>query len=308
MTPTEQVRAKCNEVVALAKSKYNVDLSKVAITFNLKGRVAGWACARGSFFARTYQVKFNHDMITRGDPEVLADMINDTVPHELAHIVCFINPALGKNHDYGWASVCRGLGGTGNRTHDNEVVFGRGITYEYTTDRGNKVRLNERRHQHIQKGGNLTYNKGAGRVTQACAFSIVGHAGRTLQAPIVKKTESDAPDAAEMARRAAMIEELRRRQLETKEVPVSTFVLPPATPVQRPVVVPVQSPVQRVAIAGESKAATSRRIMLSGYRGGQTYEQIIQAMMLANGYDRQLARATFKANAAKVNIPANWGG
>ena len=288
MTPTEQVRAKCNEVIALAKSKYNVDLSKVAITFNLKGRVAGWACARGSFGARTYQVKFNHDMITRGDPEVLSDMINDTVPHELAHIVCFINPLLGKNHDHGWASVCRGLGGTGNRTHDNEVVYGRGNTYEYTTDRGHKVRLNERRHQHIQKGSFLTYRKGLGKVTQACAYSIVGQAGRTLATPVVKKAESDVP--------------------ATKEVPVQTFVMPVVAPVQRPVVVPVAPPVQRGAVQGESKAAISRRLMLSGYQAGNTYEQIISAMIAANGYDRQLARATFKANQNKVGIPANWGG
>lgn len=286
MTPTEQVRAKCNEVVALAKSKYNVDLSKVAITFNLKGRVAGWACARGSFFARTYQVKFNHDMITRGDPEVLADMINDTVPHELAHIVCFINPVLGKNHDYGWASVCRALGGTGNRTHDNEVVYGRGITYEYTTDRGHKVRLNERRHQAIQRGSFLTYRKGMGKVTQACAFSIVGHQGRTLANPIVKKAEADV--------------------LVTKEVPVQAFTLPVVAPAARPVVQPVIPVVQRVAIAGESKAATSRRIMLHGYQNGHTYEAIISAMMLANGYDRQLARATFKANGPKIDIPTSF--
>jgi hypothetical protein len=86
----------------------------------------------------------------------------------------------------------------------------------------------------------------------------------------------------------------------TKEVPASTFTLPviPA----RPVVAPVVQPVQRVT-TGESKAAVSRRIMLSGHQAGQSYEQIIQAMMFANGYDRQLARATYKANAAKVGVP-----
>jgi len=299
MTPIEQVRAKCNEVIALAKSKYNIDLSKVAISFNLKGRVAGWACARGTLFDRKYQVKFNHDMITRGDPEVLADMINDTVPHELAHIVCFINPTLGRNHDYGWASVCRALGGTGNRTHDNEVVYGKGTTYEYTTDRGHKVRMNDRHHKRIQSGGSIRYRKGMGTVTMACAYSIVGHQGRTLAAPIVKQpvnhpaqieaaVRAPQPDAAEMARRQAMVDELRRRQL----VPA---------PIQNRF--PVGAVTQH---AGESKAATSRRIMLSGYQSGQSYEVIIQAMIAANGYDRQLARGTFKANAPKIGIPASF--
>ena len=77
--------------------------------------------------SRSYMVRFNADM-ARQNPD---DMVEDTIPHEYSHIVCFMNPSLGSNHDSGWARVCRALGGTGGRTHDNEVVYGNGRTYEY---------------------------------------------------------------------------------------------------------------------------------------------------------------------------------
>ena len=276
-TPQAQVLTKCKAVFEKAKELYGVDLSKVAIRFDLKGRVGGMACARGSVFARVFHMRFNYDMLLRETDE----MINVVVPHEIAHIVCFMKPELGRNHDYGWARVCRALGGTGDRTHDMDVVYGKGTTYEYTTDRGHKVRLNDKRHQHVQSGRTLSYRKGLGTVNQQCAYSIVGAGGRSFAAPIVKKVAV------------------------TKEVEPATII---GVPYPAPVVVPVQRPAPFVStvgssIVGTSKAAISRNIMLTGHRAGHSYEQIIAAMMAANGYTRQLARATYLANAPKVGVP-----
>lgn len=284
-----EVIARCKEVVEKAKALYGMDLSQVRVSFDLRGRAAGKAGGRGyRMGGSAYYVKFNRDMLTR---EAGDHVLNDTVPHEYAHVVCFMDPSKGKNHDYGWARVCRELGGTGARTHNEDVVYGKGVTYEYTTDRGHKVRLSERHHRKVQAGTPLRYRKGMGTVTIACAYSIVGVRGRTLEAPIVKQAPNH-PDQIEMARRQAMVDALRVRSVTYQ----------PAAPV-------VQAPVQglrELVTGGESKAATSRRIMLSGYRGGQTYEAIIAAMIAANGYDRALARGTFKANAAKVGIPASF--
>ena len=276
-TPQAQMLTKCKAVFEKAKELYGVDMSKVAIRFDLKGRVGGMACARGTILARTYHMRFNYDMVLRETDE----MVDVVVPHEIAHIVCFLKPELGRNHDYGWARVCRALGGTGDRTHDMDVVYGKGTTYEYTTDRGHKVRLNDRRHQHVQSGRTLSYRKGLGTVNQQCAYSIVGAGGRSFAAPIVKKVAV------------------------TKEVEPATII---GVPYPAPVVVPVQRPAPFVStvgssIVGTSKAAISRNIMLTGHRAGHSYEQIITAMMAANGYTRQLARATYLANAPKVGIP-----
>jgi len=279
-----QIKARCGEMVEKIKTLYGMDLSQVRISFDLRGRSAGKAGGRGYRLpGSSYYVKFNRDMLTR---EAFEHVINDTVPHEYAHVVCYMGPSKGKNHDYGWARVCRALGGSGARTHSEEVVYGKGLTYEYTTDRGHKVRLSEKRHRYVQGGGRLSYKRGLGAVSNLCAHSIVGARGQTLAQPVVRQA----------ANHPAVIEEAVVRQRITSYVP-ATPMLVAIAPV-RQAVQPVQRPV-----AGESKAATSRRIMLSGHQAGQSYEQIIAAMMFANGYDRQLARATYKANAARVGVP-----
>ena len=302
-TPQAQVLTKCKAVFEKAKELYGVDLSKVAIRFDLKGRVGGMACARGSVFARVFHMRFNYDMLLRETDE----MINVVVPHEIAHIVCFMKPELGRNHDYGWARVCRALGGTGDRTHDMDVVYGKGTTYEYTTDRGHKVRLNDKRHQHVQSGRTLSYRKGLGTVNQQCAYSIVGAGGRSFAAPIVKKvavTKEVAPatiiGVPYTALTAAQKQILADRLLSalSPEALTCDGELRGAKLRPAPFVSTVGS-----SIVGTSKAAISRNIMLTGHRAGHSYEQIIAAMMAANGYTRQLARATYLANAPKVGVP-----
>lgn len=285
MTPREQILAKCKEVCELALRLYGVDLSRVPVRFDLKGRAAGMACWQRRNGVSTYWVRFNNDMMQR---EAMDHVLNNTVPHEYAHILCFMNPALGKNHDAGWERVCLRLGGTGRTRHNEDIVMGKGITYEYTTDNGNKVRVGDKHHRSIQLGATIKFRKGLGSVTAACAYSIVGVQGRTLAAPIPKQpTMAVAPVQAVQ--------------------PVARPALVPVLAPRAPTLAPVFQRVQVTApAAGESKASISRRIMLQGYRAGSTYETIIAAMQAANGYDRQLARGTFKANAPKIGIPASF--
>ena len=280
----QQIIDKVRQCIDIGNRMYGMQMPYFSISFNLKGRVAGWAQVKGlRGGVPVYSVRFNNDMIARDDEDAFNDMLNDTVPHEVAHCFCFANPRLGKNHDGGWQRVCITLGGTGKRTHDNEVVYGKGTTYEYTTDRGHKVRLSDKHHAHIQRGGNVQFRKGKGTVTQHCAYSIVGVNGRTLDTPVVKRAVN-----------------------HPAEIETAVRAVPPA--VQTPAYVPVAPLVNRVQppVPGESKAAVSRRIMLAGYRGGHSYETIIAAMQAANGYDRQLARGTFKANQAKCGIPSSF--
>lgn len=267
MTQVNQVLQKTKQLLAQAQELYGLDLSHVGIRFDLRGRAAGQACRRGA----QYYIRYNRDMLTR---EAFDHVYNNTVPHEIAHIVCFMNPRLGKNHDAGWARVCRQLGGNGERCHSEEVVYGKGHTYEYTTDRGHKVRVGDKYHAMVQRGQSLSYRKGLGKITRECQYSIVGYAGRSLAAP-VERAPAVVP--------------------ATREVPVQNII--PTAPA-----VPAATAPATFA-AGASKASVSRSIMLAGYNRGETYESIIAAMMAACGYDRQLARATYKANAAKVGIP-----
>lgn len=258
VTPQQQVINRCKEVFALAETMYGVDLSKVSISFDLKGRAAGTAGAKG--FPRRYAMRFNYDMLQRE----LKKILDEVVPHEIAHIVCFMKPALGRNHDYGWAHVCKTLGGNGKRTHDMEVIYGKGTTYEYTTDKGISVRLNDKYHSDIQKGRVLTYRNGLGRVTLGCAYNIVGVRGKTLSQPIVNAIT------------------------ETKTHTVPT--VPPAP--------------KNIVRGGGSKAEVARSLMKDGHSAGLSIDEIIKNIMIANGHSRQLALSYYKNNATRCGVPA----
>ena len=288
----EQIRARCREVFARAHQLYpHLNFDHVNIRFDLKGRAAGQAMR----VRNQYTVRFNQDMLTR---EAFDHMLNDTVPHEIAHIVCFMDPRLGNNHDSRWAAVCRALGGTGERCHSEEVIYGRGRTYEYITDRGHRVRIGDRHHTYLQTGRPLQFKQGKGTITRHSSYSIVGEAGRTLAVPIqVQGCNNEVAPAGKTT---------RIQLTGTAEELLNQLDIADTRPAQPAPATPVIAPVVRAA-AGESKAAVSRRIMLSGYQSDRTYEEIIAAMIAANGYDRQLARATFKANQAKVGIPVGWG-
>lgn len=292
MEQVQQILAKCKDLLKVAQERHGVNLGNVQIRFDLKGRCAGQAYRRGG----QYGVRFNRDMLTR---EAFDHVFNDTVPHEIAHLVCFANPMLGKNHDAGWERICRALGGSGARTHEEEVVHGKGNTYEYVTTRGHKVRLGDRHHNAVQRGVVLRYRNNKGEVTNMCSYELVGVNGRTLSKPV----QFPAPNA------ASVVESIVQAALDlptpTLRVTGLELLPKPTAPVQQPVKKPVQAPVTQVAGSGlkpGSKAAQAREIMLQSKREGWDYEACIARMMQVIGYDRQLARATYKANAPRVGI------
>lgn len=261
----ELVLQRIKECIAKADELYGVKLNP-QIRFDLKGRAAGMAGMRGfQLFLR-----FNRDMMGR---EAFTHVLNNTVPHEVAHLVCFVNPNLGKGHDAGWERVCIALGGTGVTRHSEEVVYGTGKTYEYVTTAGHKVRLSERKHTAVQTGVSLRYRNNLGSITKTCTYSIVGIRGRSLAAPIMQQA----------ANQSAAIEAVVHAA--------------PIQPLQR-----VAAPARTATLQPGSKAAQARQIMSAAKLAGTDYETIIGQLMSSIGYDRALARATFKANAARVGI------
>lgn len=260
-TQIDQIRTRCQQAIARAKELYNVDLSKTVIRFDLKGRCAGQAILRKGQTA----MRFNSDMLDR---EAFDHVLNDTVPHEVAHLVCFLRPELGRNHDAGWQRVCRELGGSGATRHQEEVVYGKGRTYEYVTDRGHRVRLGDRHHSVILRGGSVRFRHGKGTVTQASPCFLVGVSGRSIG-------------------QAVQIQAGVQPLLVVKKAEAAT-------------------PETNSRLRETSKAGRTREIMAHGYRNGWTYEQVIAEMMRVNGYTRQLARATFKNNRDRAGVPETF--
>jgi len=157
----QQVRAKVANLITVANLRYGITLPPIDIRFDLKGRAAGIAGHRN----RNYFMRFNTDMMMN---EGWDHLINDTVPHELAHIVCFVAPQFGRAHNPGWRRVCRQLGGSGERCHREQVTYAKGRTYVYTTTTGHSVALSEVRHQRVQRG--MTYSFRGGHVDRFCAY------------------------------------------------------------------------------------------------------------------------------------------
>ena len=176
-----------------AKKLYNlpadIDLN---VSFKLRGRARGKAIAtyvRSEIdpatldvkIIRRYEVRFNAANVENS----VEEMLNVVVPHEVAHIVCFINPKLGSDHDAGWQGVCKKLGGTGATYHTNAVIYGTGKTYEFTTTTGFKVRLSEARFKKVMTGTVYTISDGRnGELNQDCAYVIVGERGFEYPEPI----------------------------------------------------------------------------------------------------------------------------
>ena len=81
----------------------------IDLTFKNLGMHGGWA----KVVDRMYAIEINNQLLC----EKYLDEAKDTLIHEFAHIVCFWDRSLGRNHNKGWKKVCRALGGTGNRCH-----------------------------------------------------------------------------------------------------------------------------------------------------------------------------------------------
>lgn len=160
------------EVLKKAEALYGVKINPT-IAYDLRGRVAGFASCKYCAItrqAKDFSLRYNRDII-QGDH--FDDMMNLTVPHEVAHLIGFSKPELGaKGHNMAWKRICIALGGDGKRTHSYDVVVkGR---WDYITDRGNKVSVTKKYHAYVQAGGTLTFKRGLGQIHKASVHAPSG--------------------------------------------------------------------------------------------------------------------------------------
>jgi predicted SprT family Zn-dependent metalloprotease len=167
----QAIRNKTTELLELAQRLYGVDI-KPTISFNLRGRVAGWAGCKHCRIKqqRVYTLRFNSDLIQGKHFE---DIRDETVAHEIAHLVCFARPELGRKHDGGWQRVCIALGGNGNTRHDYEVTYAGG-GWDYIATCGTKITVSNVIHQRIQAGQSRMLRRTGGRVNRSCQFARQG--------------------------------------------------------------------------------------------------------------------------------------
>lgn len=164
-----QVANQVHNLFNLSEKLFDVKLHDTLIRFDLRGRVAGYAIGIPTKDgAMQTQLRFNVDMMQNGG---LDFMINDTTIHEVSHLICMLRPELGRNHNRGWQAVCRMLGGTGIRAHNQPVVYATGRTYLYTTTTGDQVALSDQRHRKVQSGSIYTV-RDKGLINAKCAYEL----------------------------------------------------------------------------------------------------------------------------------------
>lgn len=275
-TRAERMKAvndKIATVKALALQKYGINLSDLVVKYDLKGRTAGWAIGM-----RT--IRLNTTAIF-GDEEHFKDMVDDTIPHEIAHIVCHRNPTLGRKHDYGWASVCRALGGTGKRTHDMTTIeYARGRTYIYTSSMGKEYAVSEQRHRKIQMGATLRFRKASwGTLDKHCAYTVKFN-GRVIST----QPATQRPTVSDMA--WGVLHDLAARVVPTVNPTVSSFVVPSTQAAEKPT---APKPVQTVANTGSSKASQVRYWIRAAKAQGDGQEWVINMAQTQLGMARSQA-------------------
>lgn len=172
-TRRTQIIAEVNRCIAEGKRLYNLDLSVVKVRLDVKGRTAGWALVdpRKPHDHGRYTIRLNVQMICAADPNAFNHILNETISHEMAHIICGMNPQLGRKHDAGWKAVHNALGGGGKRCHsiDTQTLLG---GYDYMSTTGKIFTLTQNRHTKIQRGMSYTFRRDGGQISRSCPMLV----------------------------------------------------------------------------------------------------------------------------------------
>ncbi len=215
---TEQRKAietKVKECIAIAEQHYKITLPNVTVKFDLRGKASGQASYAKSWGGTArYELRFNREHIALGGT-TYKNLYEDTVPHEVAHFVCFAFPQLGRAHNYGWKAVCLTLGGNGNRCYTEEdapEAIAKQRPYVYITTKGKEVRVTPRTHKKIQTGAAYQYRGGLGIVNQYCVYNYNPAATPVAPTVTTKATTTKATTTkASVPSKGSNAEEVRRK-------------------------------------------------------------------------------------------------
>ena len=127
------------------------------VVFVRSGRIAGMAKRQKNI----YNLEFSVEAILK-DPE---EMMTNTIPHEMAHIVDMYLHGGHSSHGPRWQSITRALGGSTQRTHDIPLRKARrSRKYIYRASCGTEVEVGPRHHKSVYMGGKLIVKKTGGTV------------------------------------------------------------------------------------------------------------------------------------------------
>ena len=192
MTKNEKlVEAKALKVIRKAMDLYGVpELEFAVIRFDIRGRrSAGQAYHKYGNYGLRFHPKACSDH--------LEDTLNNTVPHEIAHLVTYADRSLGRNHNYGWKRICAALGGDSMRCHSldlghrpnkeqRKIAWEARRPYVYTDSKGVARRVTKQCHIKIQsRGAEYKWRSNKGIVNCTSDWSVI-----KVAAPVKVKVAS----------------------------------------------------------------------------------------------------------------------
>lgn len=191
MTKNEElVKAETLKVIRKAMDLYGVpELEFAKIRFDIRGhRSAGQAYQKRN----EYGLRFH----PKGCSDHLEDILNNIIPHEIAHLVTYADRSLGRNHNRGWKRICMALGGSSNRCHsldlggpnkeERQAARKARRPYVYTDSKGVARRVTKQCHIKIQfQGAEYTWRSNRGKVNRYSDWSII-----KVAAPVKVKAAS----------------------------------------------------------------------------------------------------------------------
>ena len=155
MTARTRIIQRVKEVCSTAQSLFGVNLSNIQIVIRNCGKAAGKAsCLRYGSHVTDLTLILNSQLVNDQDASKLME---EVIPHEIAHLVCFVRPELGKNHNRGWSRVCIQLGGSGARCHRYDLAKARRTRKAVYDINGFIMDVGLTVHRKIQAGASYSY-------------------------------------------------------------------------------------------------------------------------------------------------------
>ena len=159
MTKSKQLdnlMTRVQEVLDLANKEYNLNLNPI-VKLDLKGKCTGRVTMYGSFKMTKIQLNIGALDVEGGYDHLM----NNTIPHEVAHLVNYHLHPKERGHGKYWKSVAKRLGiSNPSRCHSLDLKPARKVReWLYVLDCGTEIVLKTGRHNYLMSGGNYIYNK-----------------------------------------------------------------------------------------------------------------------------------------------------
>lgn len=189
------------ELVTKIENALSITLPPIDYDFlEITGRVAGRA--RWNRITQKATILFN----PQGLLDDFEDAIENTLPHEMAHIVCMVFPRYGNNHNRGWRRVAAFLGATPRATGvNNAIIYGSGDTYTYTDTLGGTHNVSANMHRKIQNGSQCVVRSTQAKINSSCKFVIANQSNLVEAARTTSGSAIGAPATGTKASKARVI-------------------------------------------------------------------------------------------------------